>query len=205
MMNIQKFKNRTLPREYLVDQLGGGLSTMATLVHKRQHFREGNFFVVVPDSVDADGLSKFAMEIPDVDHSAATQLLAGMVKRLIGNRNYLVLLQDFVHRVSDPSWEQNEFKEFAATYDTEIYWELTGPGIPDQQLEELIAYWSGYFPVAAFFCKSSPSDRKKHLVKADLENLANSLIGVAVDIFDGDSFLIWWREDLLPFPKVEAT
>jgi hypothetical protein len=175
---------------------------LATVVQKKHNFLIGNFLIAAPDSVDVDQLSEFGNEIRGVDHSAAIRLLAGVVKRFISNRNGTVLLQDFVNHVSDPHWEEYKFKDRATTYNSEVYWELKGRDAPESEIEELISDWSVYFPVSAFFGVSRSSERKKRLTEPDLEDLADNLIGVAVDVFDGDSFLIWWREDLQPFPLV---
>jgi hypothetical protein len=121
MMNIRKLRDRTLPAEYLLDLLSGGLSTLATVVQKKHNFLIGNFLIAAPDSVDVDQLSEFGNEIRGVDHSAAIRLLAGVVKRFISNRNGTVLLQDFVNHVSDPHWEEYKFKDRATTYNSEVY------------------------------------------------------------------------------------
>jgi hypothetical protein len=200
MMNIRELKNGDFAREYLLYRISPDLNMLARLVRRKYHFTEGNFFILAPESVDADRLSKFGNWIPDVDHTAAIQLLARVVKRFTIGPNCTVLLHDFIHSVSDPDWEEYKFKDLATTYNGEVYWELKGPDTSEDEIGELISDWSSYFPVSAFFCESPSPDRQKCLTEGDLENLANNLIGVAVDAFDGDSFLIWWREDLQPFP-----
>jgi hypothetical protein len=203
-MNIRKFKDGKLPREYLLYRISPDLNALARLVRQKYHFTEGQFFILAADSVDIGGVSKFGNWIPDIDHSAALQLLAKVVKRFIVGRNSTVLLHDFIHSVSDSDWQDYKFKDRATTYNSETYWELKDPDTSDDEIEELISDWSSYFPVSAFFCESRSSDSKKCLSEADLQNLANNLIGLAVDAFDGDSFLIWWRDDLQPFPTAET-
>jgi hypothetical protein len=128
MMNIRELTNRKFPREYLLYRISPDLSELARLVREKHHFTEGNFSVVAPESVDADQVSKFGNWMPDVDHSAAIQLLAKVVKRFTISRNCTVLLHDFIHTVSDPDWEEYKFKDRATTYNAEIYWELKGSG-----------------------------------------------------------------------------
>jgi hypothetical protein len=203
MMHVRKIADSGVPIEYLLHRISPDLNALAGQVWKKHHFTEGNFFVVAPDSVDVDRLLKFEIWIPDVDHSAAVQLLAKVIKEFTTSLNCTALLYDFINRVSDPDWEEYKFKDLATTYNSEVYWELKGPDTSEDEVEELISDWSSYFPVSAFFCGSPSPDRKKSLTERDFEYLANNLIGVAVDAFDGDSFLIWWREDLQPFPTIE--
>jgi hypothetical protein len=61
------------------------------------------------------------------------------------------------------------------------------------------------YPSSAFFYIAGISERKTQLKDSDLEHVVNTLVGVAVRAFDTESFLIWWREDLRPFPTVETT
>jgi hypothetical protein len=170
------------------------------MVLKHHDFMRGSFFVVAPDSVDIDELSEFKWEISGVDRRAAIHLLGKMTKAFISNPRASVLLQDFWHRPSDPVWEQFEHKDRAIAYKSEIYWGLQGSEIPDREIEELISHPS-YWPFSAFFDISSSIEPKKVLTDADLEDLVSDLVGVAVDAFDANSFVIWWREDLGPFPS----
>lgn len=201
-MKVQKLLDGSQARKYLLYRLSPGYQVATKLLQKRGDFALGSFFVVVPDSVDADQLSDFGSEIPGVDPSDATQILSKIVKRFTRNPNCTVLLHDFVNSASDPGWKEYEYKDRATFYNDELCWELKGPDSPQSEIEELISHWSAYFPVSAFLCASSLSGRKEHLADADLEDMANNLIAVAVDIFDGDSFAIWWREDLIPFPAL---
>ena len=202
-VNIRKINDGRYSREYLIDRLSPGPSTLATVVNGKHAFQTGSFWVAVPDSLDLDRVSKFGAWIPDIDLSA-TALLASVARRFVANRFCTVLLHDFVHCVSDPSWEEYKFKDRAVTYNSEVYWEIRGPNTPENEIEELISDWKSYFPVSAFFCVPSSSDRKKSLAREDLEDLADSLVGVAVDVFDGDSFLIWWQGDLSTLSPVSS-
>ncbi len=202
-MKVQKLRDGSYAKKYIVYQLSPGYEIVTKLLAKTGGFLRGSFFVIAPDSVDADQLSDFGSEIPLVDPSGATQLLGKIVKKFTRNPNCTVLLHDHVNFFSRPGWEEYEYKDRAIFYDKELCWELKGSDIPQNEIDDLISHWSAYFPVSAFFCVSSPSERKKLLTDGDVEDLAQNLIGVAVDIFDGDSFLIWWREDLLPFPSAK--
>ena len=56
-------------------------------------------------------------------------------------------------------------------------------------------------PYSAFFYTSNTSnDAPLNLIDDDLKRIALETVGIAVDAFDADSFLVWWREDLYPFP-----
>lgn len=198
MMNVRKIGDGTFARKYLRDCLSHEWSTLTSLAYKKYSFANGAFFIIAPDSADVDQLTAFGSEIRDVDHSDAVRLFASIVKRFIDNRNCTVLLRDFRSRPSDPDWEEYEFKDRAAIYNDEVYWEARGPDTSQDEVERLVSDWCSYFPVRAFFCVSQSSERKNCLAEIDFENLADNLVGVAVDTFDGDSLLIWWRDDLQP-------
>ncbi len=200
-MKVQKVRDGANARKYLLHQLSPGYEILTKLPKKIGDFALGSFFVILPDSVDANQLSDFGSEIPGLDWSVTTQLLGKIVKRFTRNPNCTVLLDDHTHSVSDPGWEEYKYKDRATFYDNELCWELKGPDSPQNEIDDLIWDWLSFFPVSAFFCVSSSSERKKHLTDADVEDLAENLIGVAVDAFDGNSFVIWWREDLIPFPS----
>jgi hypothetical protein len=56
-------------------------------------------------------------------------------------------------------------------------------------------------PYSAFFHTSSTnSDAPPNLTYDDLKRIALEIVGVAVDAFDADSFIVGWPEDLYPFP-----
>ena len=198
-MNIRKFKTGILPRHHLVGQVSSGLSTVATLALKYHDFVRGNFYVAAPEAIKIDQLSEFRSELFDADRSAAIQLHGKTIRDFISDPRASVVLQDFWHRLSDPVWEQLENKNRAIAYDGEIYWALQGSEIPDREIEELIS-GASYWPFCAFFYISSSSEPKKVLTNEDLQNLVQNLVGIAVDAFDANSFVIWWRDDLRPFP-----
>jgi len=199
-MKVQKLRNGSHARKYMLYRLSHSYEIAAKLLQKTGDFALGSFFVVVPDCVEADQLSDFGSEIPGVDSSVATQILGKIAGRFIRNPNRTVLLHDFIHSISDPGWDEYKYKDRATFYVDELCWELKGPDTSKDEIEELILDWSSSFPVFAFFCVSPSTDRKTHLADIDLEYMANNLIAVVLDAFDGNSFVIWWREDLLPFP-----
>jgi hypothetical protein len=151
MTNIRKFRERIVAREYLVARLAAGFSTLASLVHQKHRFTKGNFSVIAPGSVDIDSLARLGTEVRDADHSAAVRLLAKVVKGFICNRNCTVLLQDFVHHVSDPHWEEYEFQDRATTYNGEVYWEVKGTDIPEDKLKDSFLTGPAIFRSPDFF------------------------------------------------------
>ena len=197
MMNVRKIRDGAFARKYLLYWVSPQWSTLTDLVCEKYSFANGSFFIIAPDSADVDELTEFG-EIREADHSAAILLFAKIVKRFIANGNRTVLLDDFRHRPSDPDWEEYEFKDRAAIYNDEVYWEIKGPDTPQDEIEQLVSDWASYFPVRAFFCLSPSLERMNRLVETDIKYLADNLVGAAVDVFDGDSFMIWWRDDLQP-------
>ena len=200
-MKIQKLKDGSRARDYLLEYVPFGFAMVDKLAQHSSDFARGSFFVISPENVDADSLAYLGWSISgSVDRPAAIQLFGKVVKRFISNPNCTVLLYDFTNAITDPGWEEYKHKDRATIYNGEICWELKGPDTPDHEIEELISDWSSYFPVSSYFCVSSSSERKNTFNDADLEQLSGNLIGVALDALHGDSFVIWWRDDLQPFP-----
>ena len=61
--------------------------------------------------------------------------------------------------------------------------------------------YGSLYPYSAFFHTSTTnSDAPPNLAYDDLKRIALEVVGIAIDAFDADSFVVWWREDLYPFP-----
>jgi hypothetical protein len=71
--------------------------------------------------------------------------------------------------------------------------------LSDDEMGDLINYGS-FWPFSAFFYVNGLSPTKSELNDADLQLIVNRLVGVAVGAFDDRSYLVWWRDDLWPFP-----
>jgi hypothetical protein len=205
MMKLQKFNDDSHARAYLLGKLSFGYKVVAALIGKVPNLAAGTLSVILPDSVKADEILEFRWELPEADHTAAIGVLAELVKRFISNSGRTVLLHDHTNAPSDPGWETYKFAKRAVLYNNELCWELKGTDISPAEITELLSDWSSYSPVSAFFCASSPSEQKNDLTTADMTLLADNLVGVTVDAFDADSFVIWWREDLCPFPMSQIS
>ena len=87
------------------------------------------------------------------------------------------------------------------TYNDELYWVISGTDLLESDILALLGQPILPYPSSAFFYAVESQNQKSHFKESDLEHVANSLLGVAVRAFDTRSFLIWWREDLRPFPS----
>jgi len=89
-------------------------------------------------------------------------------------------------------------------YGEEVYWKLKEP-VKESEFESVMDRGS-FWPYSAFFCASlTNKETPSNLSQYDLRQIASEVIGVAVDAFDAESFVLWWREDLHPFPLATET
>jgi hypothetical protein len=114
----------------------------------------------------------------------------------VQNAENRVLIQDYWQRRSDPHRAKDD--PLRVSYDEEPYWELHGSNISEAKIEECIGDAS-YWPWLLYFCKSRAGESKS-INDEDLEELAAHLVGVGVRALH-DSYVIWWRTDLEPFPS----
>jgi hypothetical protein len=202
-MRIRRFQVDSSVKEYVLEQISaesGGFSAIAKLALRNLDLSKGHSFIILPDYLEPDRLSEFRFESSEViDRSCSISLMAKIVKSFISNPRARVLLQDYYRNRSDPGWDHDEYKSWIVTHNDEIYWGLHGADLQEDELEGLIS-GASYWPFCAFFSLSSAFEPKTALADADLEEIVGGLVGIAVDAFDADSFVIWWREDLCPFP-----
>lgn len=203
-MEFRKYRDAAEATRHLRKHSGPGFSTLSILVQEQLNLSEGEFFVITPESLDLKTVSRLDNETPDIDHISAIRALSDTVRRFTMAPIHTVLLQDFVNQPADPGWDEYEFRDQATLFGSEVYWEIKGSALSPDRVERLIAHWSSYFPVLAFFCETQSSERKMSLTQEDLKGLANHVIALAADIFDGDSFLVWCRKDNLSVLGLKA-
>jgi hypothetical protein len=88
------------------------------------------------------------------------------------------------------------------SHDEDPYWELHVSNVSEAKIEECIGdanYWSWL----SYFCKSRAGESKS-VSDEDLEEVAAHLVGVGVQALH-DSYVIWWRTGLEPFPSTVST
>ena len=205
---IRKLTQPFPARTYLLEKTSADWpSTLNTLVRARNDFSMGSFYSALPETVEVDQLREFKWDltVPGFSSDASVAHLASVVKEFIREPNNAVLLFDYHNSPSDPGWEDYGLKHHAATFGDELYWQLKGLRTPARDVETLVADWAVYFPYVGYFYVSSSTEESSSLTHPELEAAAINLIGVTVDAFDGNSFLLWWRQDLCPLRTLMAT
>lgn len=200
-MAVQEITHPSLAQKYMVDELSAG-TTLAGLVLKGTDFTRGSFRVAMPATVEQDKVLNFRQSLRlDRDEEMT---LARLIKCFIWDPKSAVLLQDTQKSISDPGLANLKNKELMIPFDAEFYWTIADRGlseIPDAKMLEIV-YSASYYPFSAFFYFDDVTIGKQSLRQDDLTHVVTNLVGVAVGAFDDRSFLIWWRDDLCPFPAV---
>jgi hypothetical protein len=194
-MIFQRFKNDSLARAHLLYQLGDG-TTLARLLMARHDLNRGTLLVALPSTIKSDEVENFQWSLSGVKNAPSIELLQSLFTQFLGDSNCELLFQDTMESPSDPpSTAYPPDRSQKIIYREEVYWKLKGLPVDKEML------YGSFNPYSAFFHTSKKSnDAPLNLVDDDLERIALETVGIAVDAFDADSFLVWWREDLYPFP-----
>ena len=91
------------------------------------------------------------------------------------------------------------------TYGDEVYWRIAGAGLSEDDILNLLGAPVLPYPLCVFLHLANSADTKSELADPDLAEIVSRLVGVAVGAFDTDSFLLWWRDDLVPFSSVATS
>jgi hypothetical protein len=184
-----------LARAHLLYQLRDG-TTLSRVVAARQDLTRGTMFVALPSTINPDDVTNFQWSLSGVMSRLSINLLQSMFTQFLRDAHCELLFQDTMSRPSDPpSTAYPPDRSQMIVYGEEVYWKLKG--LP---VDEKLIYGSLY-PYAAFFHTwTTNSDAPPNLTYEDLQRIAHEVVGIAVDAFDADSFVVWWREDLYPFP-----
>lgn len=198
-MNIRRLGHKPLALKYLTQKISPERpTTLDKLISTRNDFTLGDFFSALPDSVRSDEVSEFAWEIPGFDYKSAITLLTRVAREFVETPGGTVLLEDYL--LEDPSRKEYEKKHRVSTPVNEHYWRLKRPATRDYEIDGLVADWAIYFPYVGYFYIYPSDERSPVLSDAELDSVVRNLIGVVVDAFDGNSFVLWWRDDLHPLP-----
>jgi hypothetical protein len=156
--------------------------------------------VFAPESLDVDSVENFEWDVPGAHYAMGRRHLKDVVKRFLAttggtvHSGLLVLAK----------------KHFGSRRPTSLAdpWRRTVLGLNDPQLDENqmeLLLWGSFYPDSAFF-STSPVGPKKYERTYGRKNHGGDykLVGIAVDGFDAGSYIIWWREELTPFPLESA-
>jgi hypothetical protein len=187
--------------EYVKEQLLLG-TTLANLAAQSIDLSRGSYRVAMPVT-KAQGV--------EFDLRWETFRLAGdeencfarLIKSFICNEECNVILQDTETSTSYPYFGKLPYRKLALPYAEEVYWNVADAklaNLSDEEMSRLINHAS-FWPFSVFFYTDGIS-AKGELQNADLQLIVKHLVGLAVGAFDDRSYLVWWRDDLRPFPQV---
>lgn len=187
--------------KYVRGELSVG-TTLARKIVKSIDFASGKFRVFTPDGFDINNLVDFRYQTFHLEGDEPIAL-ARAAKHFLRVEGHAILIQDTQASISDPWLESCEHRNLVRTYDSEIYWTLVGQEFGDASEKEMmrILNCASFWPFSAFFCASGVERDKPQIDDSDLDCAVESLVGIAVGAFDERSFLVWWRDDIMPFPE----
>ena len=188
--------------EYLLDQLSQG-TTLSRLVRESVDFSLGRIRVAIPPGMKASEDLDFRYETFPLRQTGENDF-ARLLKSFISTEECDVILQDTQISMSDPGIADLPWGKLAIPYRKEVYWNVADAelaNLSDEEMSGLISHAS-FWPFSAFFYIDQSSQPKDELNDADLQFIVKQLVGVAVGAFDDRSYLVWWRDDLRPFPLV---
>jgi hypothetical protein len=200
-MGIQLINDVVSATEYMLSALAQG-TTLARLASKSIDLSRGTFRLLMATMVDPSR---------PLDLTSGSAVLAGDEERLfvhiirsfIRNPGCALIMQDSEAHASDPIMQKLPYRHLAVGYGAEVYWQVAESDVAslsDDQMLDLI-HCTSYFPWTGFFyCDHKRSVVNTQLTDEDITRVLSNLRGVAVGALDYDSFLIWWRDDLRPFP-----
>lgn len=198
-MKIEPVPDVLQATKYMMAELADG-TTLARLALQTIDFSKGCFRVAVPKELDENQALDFRYYFHlDGDEPTA---LARLVKAFIIDPDHAVLVQDYCASPSDSWLRECEYRQLVRVCNNEVYWAVEGAElarVSDDEMLKIVNMGSVY-PFSCFFHLRSSCGEETGSAVPDLNRVAQSLFGVAVEAFDARSFLFWWRDDLMPFP-----
>ncbi len=200
-MSMQEILHVAKAREYLAEQLAQG-TTLARRVLQRTDFSQGRYRAGMPDGVDQAEIN-FHWSIRG--RRGEERAFARIMKTFIEEVGGAGLVADTETRNSQEDLDGYPYRDRMVTYGDEVHWRIAGAGLSEDDIMNLLGAPVLPYPLCVFLHLANSADTKTDLSHAHLRQIVRRLIGVAVAAFDTDSFLLWWRDDLVPFSSVAAS
>ena len=180
--------------EYLIMQLGMG-TTLSGKVQRTVDFGAGKMFVALPDGTDVQNLPKFEETGRIRWRRRGFATLAFLIRRFLAVSGTRVLLQDTLASPSEEWLRDYTYRDYVVSYNEEVHWRLNDSNLQEDDILGLI-YSATFRPFSAFFYAEREPTRGSDLNDSHLDQVVKNLCGVAVDVFDEESFLLWWSHRL---------
>jgi hypothetical protein len=180
-------------KEYVLRELAAG-NSLSKRVCKEVDLSRGRLFVGLPNGVDLATLDDFDWGGLRVGPYSYKELLARIAITFITDPGRAVFIQDmFSTRTNllDPDYP---YRKYSITYKEEVYMLLSSTDIPEDDLMSVMACGSPY-PYSVFYSAAGPWVETLKISDKDLNDIVNTVTGIAVGAFDDDSFLLWWSAD----------
>jgi hypothetical protein len=200
-MGMQEMENQAKATEYLVEQLALG-TTLARLVLQGTDLSLGKYRAGIPKGVDQAQIN-FHSSLKGL--RGEDRVFARIIKRFIEEAGGSALVADTETRKSQGDLSGYPYADRMLTYDDEVYWRIAGAHLSEDDIMNLFGAPVLPYPLCIFLHMAKSFETKSDLSNADLDQVLRRLVGVAVAAFDTDSFLLWWRDDLVPFSSVAAS
>lgn len=197
-MSMRTIADEKKTREYFVEQLREG-TRLARLVLEKIDLSRGRFRVGIPDHVDQSKID-FRFSIPGLREEE--RAFAKLIKKFIENTGGTALVEDneSVDFYSDLTREP--YAGYLMRYGREVYWRIDDSILSVPDIVQLLHSPILPYPLCIFLHLAESVGKKSEMYDADLEQIIVGLVGVAVGAFDTESYLLWWRDDVLPFSTV---
>jgi gamma-glutamylcyclotransferase (GGCT)/AIG2-like uncharacterized protein YtfP len=200
---IREVTERSLA-DFVRGELAGGATELSQIVSARTEISLGKLFLITTEALVAARVQHWNWSIDGLKEKVANSVLGHVIIGYLRSSGNRVLIQDFETRSSDPPFKSSDppFKDdpLRAFYGEELFWELQNPDVTEEKIRACIT-GASYWPWLGYFCKKR-AGTSRFLTDNDFEEVADQLVGVAVQTLH-DSYVIWWRTDLEPFPVAQ--
>lgn len=197
-MSMQEISDAAKASSYLAEQLRQG-TTLAKLVLERTDFSRGRYLAAIPEGCDQARIN-FHWSMAGLQDEERG--FAMVVKAFVRSTGGGALVADTENRESQGSLEGYPYRDRMVTYLDEVYWRIDSMSLPEETIIDLLGAPVLPYPLCVFLYLPIPGGTKSQLSSGDLTEIVDGLVTVAVAAFDTDSYLLWWRDDLIPFSSV---
>ncbi len=199
MLPLYNITETTRAYGYLLKQLEMG-TTLAARVRVAVDFRLGQMFVALPEGTDLTNLPKYEETGHIHWRERGFDTLAHLMKRFLATEEAAaVLLQDTLASPTEDWLRDYKYRDHVTSYLGEVYWHVAGSELEEDDISGLLSSAS-FHPFSAFFYVQGRLGESSVLSDTDLHWIVKTLVGVAVGVFDEESFLLWWS-NRLPLPS----